>query len=185
MPTGGERIYQAEPIETAYYTNRLQRPHAPRPEREDFNDNDEEANRPRVARAEEAEISDEQPTSLQNSASLRNGIAHAPANAPASVKNAIAAGNAIHGKPYIWGGGHGSFNDRGYDCSGTVSYALHHAGVLATPMPSSDFMRYGERGRGRWITDLHPTRSHLRGHRRPATRHDRFLRRRQRRSALA
>ena len=45
-----------------------------------------------------------------------------------------------------------SFNDYGYDCSGSVSYALHYAGLLAAPIPSSDFMRYGERGRGRWIT---------------------------------
>jgi hypothetical protein len=83
---------------------------------------------------------------------VRNGIAYAPARAPQSVKSAIWAANTIRRKPYIWGGGHGSFYDRGYDCSGSVSYALHGAGLLAAPLPSSDLMRYGERGRGRWIT---------------------------------
>jgi len=83
---------------------------------------------------------------------LRNGIAYAPAGAPEAVKAAIWAGNKLRRKPYVWGGGHGSFNDYGYDCSGTVSYALHHAGLLGSPIASSDFLRYGERGRGRWIT---------------------------------
>ena len=83
---------------------------------------------------------------------LRNGIAYAPSNAPANVKSAIWAANTLRGKPYLWGGGHGSFNDYGYDCSGTVSFALHHANLLDAPLPSSDFLRYGERGRGRWIT---------------------------------
>jgi cell wall-associated NlpC family hydrolase len=83
---------------------------------------------------------------------LRNGVAYAPANAPDSVKSAIWAANTLRAKPYVWGGGHGSFNDHGYDCSGTVSFALHHGGLLDTPMPSSDFLRYGKRGRGRWIT---------------------------------
>ena len=83
---------------------------------------------------------------------LRNGIAYAPSRAPQSVKNAIWAANTLRRKPYVWGGGHGSFSDRGYDCSGTVSFALHNAGALSSPLPSSDFMRYGERGRGRWIT---------------------------------
>jgi hypothetical protein len=92
------------------------------------------------------------PTVNGSRAVLRNGVAYAPANAPERVKSAIWAVNTIRRKPYVWGGGHGSFNDRGYDCSGTVSFALHHAGLLSSPMPSSDLMRYGERGRGRWIT---------------------------------
>lgn len=83
---------------------------------------------------------------------LRNGIAYAPSRAPQNVKNAIWAANTLRRKPYVWGGGHGSFYDHGYDCSGSVSYALHGAGVLAAPLPSSDLMRFGERGRGRWIT---------------------------------
>ena len=85
-------------------------------------------------------------------AMLRNGVAYAPANAPDSVKHAIWAVNTIRNRPYIWGGGHGSFYDRGYDCSGAVSFALHYAGALNQPLPSSDLLRYGERGRGRWIT---------------------------------
>jgi hypothetical protein len=83
---------------------------------------------------------------------LRNGVAYAPEEAPLNVKNAIWAANTIRRRPYVWGGGHGSFNDYGYDCSGTVSFALHYAGLLAMPLPSSDLCRYGERGRGRWIT---------------------------------
>ena len=87
-----------------------------------------------------------------NRAVIRNGVAYAPSNAPDRVKTAIWAVNTINHKPYVWGGGHGSFSDRGYDCSGTVSFALHNAGLLSSPLPSSDLMRYGERGRGRWFT---------------------------------
>jgi hypothetical protein len=90
---------------------------------------------------------------------LRNGIAYAPSNAPANVKSAIWAANTLRGKRYLWGGGHGSFDDYGYDCSGTVSFALHHANLLEAPLPSSEFLRYGERGRGRWIT-IYARRGH-------------------------
>jgi hypothetical protein len=92
------------------------------------------------------------PTVAGNRAVLRNGVAYAPSNAPDRVKSAIWAVNTIRTKPYHWGGGHGSFSDSGYDCSGTVSFALHHAGALNQPLPSSDLTRFGERGRGRWIT---------------------------------
>jgi cell wall-associated NlpC family hydrolase len=64
----------------------------------------------------------------------------------------IAGGNAIADFPYVWGGGHGSFQDSGYDCSGSVSYALAAAGLLDSPMASGPFMKYGEPGRGKWIT---------------------------------
>ena len=100
----------------------------------------------------EVETSGSHPTVSGSRAVLRHGVAYAPSNAPANVKAAIWAVNSIRSKPYHWGGGHGSFNDSGYDCSGTVSFALHHAGVLNQPLPSSDLLRYGERGRGRWIT---------------------------------
>ena len=93
-----------------------------------------------------------QPIVRGSQALVRHGVAYAPANAPSSVKRAIWAANALRRKPYKWGGGHGSFSDSGYDCSGTVSFALHYAGVLDTPIPSSDFQNYGQRGRGRWIT---------------------------------
>ena len=94
----------------------------------------------------------ERPTVAGSRAVLRNGIAYAPSRAPDRVKHAIWAANSLRRKPYVWGGGHASFNDYGYDCSGSVSYALRGAGLLSAPIPSSDFLRYGERGRGRWIT---------------------------------
>jgi cell wall-associated NlpC family hydrolase len=75
-----------------------------------------------------------------------------PASAPAPVKNAIYAANRITNKPYRYGGGHRRFRDRGYDCSGAVSYALHGGGILDSPLFSTLFMRWGEAGRGQWIT---------------------------------
>jgi cell wall-associated NlpC family hydrolase len=80
------------------------------------------------------------------------GIAQAPANAPAAVKQVIAAGNAIAGLPYSYGGGHGSFQASAYDCSGSVSYALAAAGLLSSPLDSTGFESWGEPGPGRWIT---------------------------------
>ncbi|MDQ6861652.1 MAG: C40 family peptidase [Verrucomicrobiota bacterium] len=87
-----------------------------------------------------------------NHATLRGGVALAPAEAPAEVKRAIWAANQLRTKPYRYGGGHRSFVDSGYDCSGTVSYALGAAGVVPSPMSSSDFRRFGARGQGKWIT---------------------------------
>jgi hypothetical protein len=75
-----------------------------------------------------------------------------PASAPDAVKNAIYAANRITTKPYIYGGGHRRWTDRGYDCSGSVSFALHGGGLLDSPLPSSSFMRWGLPGRGMWIT---------------------------------
>jgi peptidoglycan hydrolase-like protein with peptidoglycan-binding domain len=76
----------------------------------------------------------------------------APADAPQEVRDAIAAANRITSKPYKYGGGHGRWEDSGYDCSGTVSYALHGAGLLRTALDSSAFMSWGSAGAGRWIT---------------------------------
>jgi len=81
-----------------------------------------------------------------------DGSATAPANAPQQVKDVIAAANAIRDKPYVWGGGHGSFEASGYDCSGAVSYALHGGGFLSSPLDSTGFMSWGEPGVGNWIT---------------------------------
>jgi hypothetical protein len=92
------------------------------------------------------------PTVPGNRARLSLGQAAAPANAPLAVKRAIWAANQLHRKPYVFGGGHKSFIDRGYDCSGTVSYALGAAGLLRSPISSTEFRRFGERGRGKWIT---------------------------------
>jgi len=92
------------------------------------------------------------PTIPGKVARLRGGVAYAPASAPLPVKRAIWAANQLRHKPYRWGGGHASFFDVGYDCSGTVSYALAAAGLLQMPMSSSELARFGNRGRGKWIT---------------------------------
>jgi peptidoglycan hydrolase-like protein with peptidoglycan-binding domain len=81
-----------------------------------------------------------------------DGLAVAPAGAPAAVVAIIAAGNQIAHKPYLYGGGHQSWTDSGYDCSGSVSFALHGAGLLDTPMSSYDFPGWGEAGPGQWVT---------------------------------
>lgn len=82
----------------------------------------------------------------------KNGKAIPPANAPKRVVKAIDAANEIRRKPYKWGGGHGSFKDRGYDCSGAVSYVLHGARMLKRPRASGGFMNWRKRGKGKWIT---------------------------------
>jgi hypothetical protein len=82
----------------------------------------------------------------------KSGRAIAPPGAPAAVVSAIAAGNAIHKRPYVWGGGHASFTSWGYDCSGAVSYVLHAAGLLPSPLVSGSLMSWGAAGKGRWIT---------------------------------
>jgi len=80
------------------------------------------------------------------------GLAAAPMSAPEAVQQIIWAGNQIIGLPYIYGGGHASFASPGYDCSGTVSYALHGASLITTPMDSSEFMGWESRGVGTWVT---------------------------------
>jgi cell wall-associated NlpC family hydrolase len=80
-----------------------------------------------------------------------DGLAAAPMGAPLAVQEIIWAGNELIGLPYIFGGGHGSFTSSGYDCSGTVSFALHGASLLKTPEDSSEFEHYGSHGIGRWI----------------------------------
>jgi peptidoglycan hydrolase-like protein with peptidoglycan-binding domain len=81
-----------------------------------------------------------------------DGLAIAPAGAPAAVVAIIAAGNQIAHKPYLYGGGHTTWQDSGYDCSGSVSFALHGAGLIDTPMSSYDFPGWGEAGTGQWVT---------------------------------
>jgi cell wall-associated NlpC family hydrolase len=76
----------------------------------------------------------------------------APVGAPEQVVAAIEAANRITRKPYKWGGGHGRWSDSGYDCSGTVSYVLHAAGLLKTARDSTGLMSFGARGKGDWIT---------------------------------
>jgi hypothetical protein len=83
---------------------------------------------------------------------LASGELIPPAGAPARVKAVIAAANKIRTRPYIWGGGHASFASRGYDCSGSVSFALHGGNFLESPLPSGPLESWGEEGEGRWIT---------------------------------
>jgi cell wall-associated NlpC family hydrolase len=83
---------------------------------------------------------------------LGDGTAVAPDNAPEVVKRVILAANEIAKFPYKWGGGHGAWRDNGYDCSGSVSFALAGAGLLGRPLTSGLFMNYGSPGQGRWIT---------------------------------
>ena len=81
-----------------------------------------------------------------------DGTATAPESAPQVVKDVIEAGNRIIDKPYKYGGGHGRWEDSGYDCSGSMSYALHGGGLLDEALTSSGFARWGEPGKGEWIT---------------------------------
>ncbi|HWM25775.1 MAG TPA: hypothetical protein VNP98_13210 [Chthoniobacterales bacterium] len=148
-----ERNSDVQPIRVAYQSTR--RTPVPEPSVEDDYEHEHEHEQEQENEEEAApqvERRGDRPMVAGKRAVLRNGIAYAPSQAPQNVKNAIWAANKLRRKPYVWGGGHGSFNDYGYDCSGSVSYALHGGGLLAAPLPSSDLMRYGERGRGRWIT---------------------------------
>jgi hypothetical protein len=88
------------------------------------------------------------------------GLAIPPANAPSKVQAAIRAGNRIAKKPYKWGGGHAILNDSGYDCSGSVSYALRGGRLMTSSMASTGFMSWGRRGPGRWIT-IRANRGHV------------------------
>lgn len=91
-----------------------------------------------------------------------DGLALAPAGAPAQVVALIAAGNAIASLPYKYGGGHKAFEDRAYDCSGSVSFALHGAGLLDEPLDSTGLARWGQAGPGAWITIYaHKTHTYL------------------------
>ena len=100
--------------------------------------------RPRAVSAQEVAGSKAQLT--------EDGLAIAPADAPAAVKKVIAAGNRIATKPYRYGGGHGRWEDSAYDCSGSVSYALYGARLVEAPMASGGFTSWGKRGAGKWIT---------------------------------
>ncbi len=89
-----------------------------------------------------------------------DGIAHAPPKAPLAVKRMITAGNTLQKFPYKYGGGHRSFHDTGYDCSGAVSYVLHQGGLLQRPLVSQNFLQYGNKGYGEWI-DIYARDGHV------------------------
>ena len=90
---------------------------------------------------------------------LPGGKASVPVSAPGPVARAIKAANKIHRRTYIWGGGHRSFRAKGYDCSGAVSYVLHAAGVLRSPLVSGQLAFWGSSGPGSWIT-VYANRTH-------------------------
>ena len=91
-------------------------------------------------------------TDITKATALPNGIALPPLEAPEEVKQIIEAGNIIARSPYKWGGGHGKWLDNGYDCSGSVSFALAAAGLLEGPMASGPLMSWGKPGKGKWVT---------------------------------
>jgi len=91
-------------------------------------------------------------TDITKATALPNGIALPPLEAPEEVKQIIEAGNIIARSPYKWGGGHGKWLDDGYDCSGSVSFALAAAGLLEGPLASGPLMNWGEPGKGKWVT---------------------------------
>jgi hypothetical protein len=101
-----------------------------------------------AATAEEPAVEEPAGTAHLNA----DGLAVAPDSAPQEVKDVIEAGNRIATKPYKYGGGHARWNDSGYDCSGSVSYVLHAAGLLDRALDSGGFTSWGEAGRGTWIT---------------------------------
>lgn len=90
-----------------------------------------------------------------------NGLtAIAPNRAPRLVKDLVHAANRLTGKPYVWGGGHARFNDRGYDCSGATSYVLRSVGLMSGSMVSGSFKKWGENGAGRWV-NVYANKQHV------------------------
>jgi peptidoglycan hydrolase-like protein with peptidoglycan-binding domain len=123
-------------------------------ERDEARKVDGVASRPdqRMVRARAAGEPEVAPSTGDRATIAPDGLAVAPASAPPEVAEIIAAGNEIATKPYKYGGGHGSWRDSGYDCSGSVSYALHGAGLLNTQLDSSALAAFGRRGRGEWVS---------------------------------
>lgn len=105
-----------------------------------------------LAPAPAAPSTPQRPTVPGTRAKIIKGVAYAPAYAPIQVKKAIWAGNQIRLKPYAVGGGHGRWKDSAYDCSGSVSYLLHAAGLLKVSEDSGQMESWGKKGVGQWIT---------------------------------
>jgi peptidoglycan hydrolase-like protein with peptidoglycan-binding domain len=105
-----------------------------------------------VAKAMTSTASTGTPTPTAKATLNADGTVTAPAGAPQIVQQVIAAANQIIDTPYIYGGGHGSFNDTGYDCSGAVSFALHGGNLISAPEDSTELESYGAAGPGKWIT---------------------------------
>jgi hypothetical protein len=114
---------------------------APKPDRAASTSGDIELSRPTTAG-----------DGIRQATALPNGIALPPLEAPEPVRRMIEAGNVIARSPYLWGGGHGKWVDKGYDCSGSVSFVLASAGYLEAPLASGPLMSWGEPGPGEWVT---------------------------------
>jgi cell wall-associated NlpC family hydrolase len=114
---------------------------APKPDRAASASGDIELSRPTTAG-----------DGIRQATALPNGIALPPLEAPEAVRRMIEAGNVIARSPYLWGGGHGKWVDKGYDCSGSVSFVLAAAGYLEAPLASGPLMSWGEPGPGKWVT---------------------------------
>jgi hypothetical protein len=91
---------------------------------------------------------------------LPDGTAVPPPSAPPAVREMIEAANSIRHRPYLWGGGHRHWASRGYDCSGSVSYVMHAAGLLESPLDSTGFMGWGAGGPGSWVR-IYANREHV------------------------
>ena len=104
------------------------------------------------AASEPAPEPDEAETPRERATLTKDGLAVPPESAPDAVKKVIAAGNEIAKYPYKYGGGHGQWKDSGYDCSGSVSYALRGARLVKRPMSSGEYVSWGRAGKGDWIT---------------------------------
>ena len=111
---------------------------------------------PKPKRAASPSVSLRRPTTagdgVHRATALPNGIALPPLEAPEAVRQMIEAGNVIARSPYLWGGGHGKWVDKGYDCSGSVSFVLAAAGYLEAPLASGPLMSWGEPGPGKWVS---------------------------------
>ncbi len=108
-----------------------------------------------LSRASRSKLREGGPTgdaAISGAEVLENGIALPPIEAPEAVHQIIEAGNSIARTPYLWGGGHGKWLDTGYDCSGSISYALASAGLLNAPLDSGRLMGWGKPGAGKWVT---------------------------------
>lgn len=113
------------------------------------------------AEAASGGISIEKPTpKVKRMVLTKNGKATVPNHYPKRVRQVIKAANRISNRPYVYGGGHGSFVSSGYDCSGSVSYALRGGRLLSTPLTSGSLAGYGRAGRGRYIT-IYANASHV------------------------
>jgi cell wall-associated NlpC family hydrolase len=132
---GGSAAAPEEPVEQAPPTD------APKPKGAASPSRDVQLSRPSTAG-----------DGIDQATALPNGIALPPLEAPEAVRKMIEAGNVIARSPYLWGGGHGKWVDKGYDCSGSVSFVLAAAGYLEAPLASGPLMSWGEPGPGKWVT---------------------------------